>query len=286
MFKDTRAFNIFMMVFMLLIVSQANFESRAALHVAQDDSIEFMSYDEAVNRPLESPASAAQVSAVMSHTVKILHNIYEDSIGEVKFAGSESGSGTIIAKDTLKNKSLVLTADHVCQTSVSAGDVLGLFLSVQRVDSFVVTAENKEIKMRVKFRDVVNDICIIEVDGVFGTPAYISSFYPPIGTEVVTAGAPSGQWLGGLANVVFGRYIGESAEDIRLGASSFKKFQQYSIPTIGGMSGSAVYYNGRFFSILTIGHSEYENIAWGPGLNYLYPFVTKSIKRWEKRNGS
>ena len=155
---------------------------------------------------------------------------------------ASSGSGTVIA--VRNKKSLILTAEHVCKTSFYKNRVVfKKKYIVITSKKYVITAKGKKLRVtKIIKKNSSSDICVMEVDGIAGRVVRFAHRYPPKGSYVISVGAPQGYWHNGLPNVVGGWYIGIRTETIRIGFFEFfKNFSQYSLPIIGGQSGSAVF---------------------------------------------
>jgi len=222
------------------------------------------------------------------HTVKIREDItVKDIRGNVKrVENASAGSGTVIDIDAISNTSLILTAEHVCTPAFTVGQVVDEGkLIITSSEKSVITIDGTRLRnVEIVNKDFTNDICVIKVVGLAGYPAGVSVVEPPINATIYTAGAPTGTWNTGAANVVNGRYSGVRTKPIRIAWQSYYGFCQYSLPIVGGMSGSAVYYKGVIVGILTIGTPRYEHLAWGPDLKSVAKIVKKSREEWLQGN--
>ena len=245
----------------------------------------FVRFDSSIAADPYNDSDAAHASELSSHTVKVSWDVeLKDVLGNEKTVDDAmSGSGAVVA--VYENKSLVLTAEHVCDAELEPGDTVmdGRYV-VENVSMHIIMIDStKHSKVKILRTDTSSDLCIIEVMGIVGTPASLAPFKPPINAKVMTAGAPLGEWDTVSANIVEGRYSGISKEPIVIDwFTSFDNFAQYSIPIIGGMSGSAVYYRGRIVGILTVGVPTYSHLAWGPFLPEVTEFVKAALEDWRE----
>jgi len=249
----------------------------AVLTSAVDDMpIEAVSHSDAVAK---RNARAARSAVFIREDVEI-----KDIRGnEREVKGASTGSGTVIAVRWDGKSSLILTAHHVCTNSYDVGDVVvyDRFVITSTVKK-LVTFDGDEMDVRVLHEDRDNDLCVMEADGKAGLVAPLTSYYPPLGASVYTAGAPSGQWGKGTANIVMGIFSGVVEEDISYSGYVGKKFLQCSIPTIGGMSGSSIYYRGKVIGVLVAGHTSYEHLMYGPGPGVTKKAVEAAMEIWNK----
>jgi len=226
---------------------------------------------------------------IIEHTVKISENIkYKDISGnESVVEDATSGSGSVVAVDEDRNKSLVLTASHVCEDGFSKGDILNLFIGsimISHSEKKIIALSGKAYDARVVFDNPVDDVCIMEADGIVGTPAVIGAGLTEKnrGARVYTAGAPAGIWDEGVTNVEEGLFAGFRKTAICRRDRCLKNYLQFSIPLVGGMSGSGIYYKGEIVSIVTTGTGQYEHVGWGPGINPIKESFDEGLAYWEK----
>jgi hypothetical protein len=185
-----------------------------------------------------------------------------------KGSGRASGSGAVVSYYASEDKSLVLTAWHVCETYEVGQRLNRMFydIVITSVKRKVFSAENRSSEFSIIYQDKSNDLCIVETDGVVGNVASVAHDTPPHGAEIMTAGAPAGLWGIYNASIRDGRYQGVRSKVLRIWYGgemlSFKNFLYWSIPGRGGTSGSGVYYNGKLFSIHNA--SGWTHSGYGP----------------------
>lgn len=226
---------------------------------------------------------AAQNQELVSHTVKIREDVTIRNIFGIErdVDDATSGSGVVIAVDKKSNKTLILTAEHVCSYEFRVGEVIfnGKYVITNRSKK-IVTVSGKVVDAEILHMDVETDVCTMVADGIVGTPAELSPLLPPVGGRLYTVGAPVGIWDKGVTNIEEGIFAGIRTEGISIPGRTFYNFLQYSIPIVGGMSGSAVYYRGKIIGLITVGTDSYEHCGWGPGLVPINNIVVKSLKDW------
>lgn len=218
---------------------------------------------------------------LMNQAVKISENVdFIAPDGQEKHLDDvTSGSGAVIYVNEELDYSLVVTAYHVCETSFEVGDMPIEGFLITGTEKEVISRSGKKFSANIFYKDTKNDLCVMEVSGVAGQEAYVAPFYPPIGAKLDTAGAPLGEWDVGVVNVVSGIYAGIKKQPLNVEGLIFNNFIQWSIPTVGGMSGSGVYYKGRLISVVSAGTGDYANIGYGPNLEALDKVVKQAIEK-------
>jgi len=170
-------------------------------------------------------------------------------------AVNTSGSGAIVSNDRSfggKPRTLVLTADHVCDTSgfQIPQHVLAV---VQEKEGFDPTKLKvvKTVKMRLEdstgryykvdrqpwVRNIGADICVVE-SSINAPALHIAKREPDFGDKVLNIAAPGGFMMpsatGGAVFITDGRFSGSYIEDKR-GIKAV-----YTLWAIGGSSGSPI----------------------------------------------
>lgn len=219
---------------------------------------------------------------LMKHSVKIRENVtITDITGFVlDVDDASSGSGAVVAINEETGKSLIITAEHVCSNAYDVGDIISGKYKILSTEKEIVTYDGTLVKTRIIYKDVSNDVCVMEADAIVGDVVEIASFFPPTGATITSSGAPAGYWEKGLSNVVEGIFIGFNPESICVPGRCFSNMLQFSLPIVGGMSGSGVYYKGKLFALVTIGTGQYEHIGWGPGLVPIKAAFDKAYALW------
>jgi len=171
--------------------------------------------------------------------------------------GRGSGSGTIIKhKD---NKTYVLTAAHVCDSS----DQIKFWESrggKATVSSIIIDFKGR--RYPVMRNIVINheyDLCVVEVWGIFGKTTAIGRIAPRIGDKVFNVAAPQGDSAPGMAAVLEGRYSGL----FQFQGTSPRS--AYTIPAIGGSSGSGVFNaRGQLIGMIHSVRRNFHHLSYGP----------------------
>jgi S1-C subfamily serine protease len=223
---------------------------------------------------------------ITKHAVKIQENIVLKDIQGNEHVVKSSGSGAVINVDKKRNKSLILTAWHVCLKADPGRVVFGGKGIVDRSTQEVITLDGDHYPARVVYQDPASDSCVMEADGIAGKPAELGDKTPPPGARIYTAGAPAGIWDVGVTNIEEGIMAGvrKSGVCVKIDyVRCYKGFLQFSIPSVGGMSGSAVYYKGKIIGLVTAGSTRYEHVTWGPGPAALGVTVEKAREIWKEQ---
>lgn len=215
-----------------------------------------------VKTPLQIKETQEIQDAVKS-TVKI----YGRAIGIKKSISKETeeetetieveawvGSGIVTKIDTKSNRSIILTANHVAnfqQISFSNDEETISIFILQELFLKVETYDGKKCSAKLLSTDEKNDVAAIVADCLAGNPVEIAEKMPTVGERIIISGAPLGFHPKNLFIVVDGFYLGNAD----------KQNEIFSAPVVSGMSGSAVLYNGKIISILSMRVGNYEHIA-------------------------
>ncbi len=233
---------------------------------------------------------ADQAQFVMRSTVQLLEKIHVrvDMADGTSIENDlkSSGSGVVVAVDTVRDRSLVLTAWHVCNTYPVGYTVEGAFgakLVVMSDVSLVVTVDGRELAREVVYEDRDHDVCVVEVAGHAGEPATLADDLPPHGARLMSSAAPSGLWGEYNVSVRDGRFNGLwKGPDLVLQLSgtdeietTLNEFVYWSIPGTPGVSGGGVYYKGSLLSIHSVGYRGTTE-GWGPNIKHIRRAVAEA----------
>lgn len=194
---------------------------------------------------------------------------------------SWSGSGVVVGVDgRSKGESLIMTARHVVHVEedmiVMGENVPALFhpydvrFIVQRLDGSTCEAAPLHESERYDLGSMVTD-CIA------GDVAHLASSYPEVGDEVVVLGAPLGFHPRDVFLPNSGVYAGFD--------DGFFPDMIFSIPAVGGYSGSPIFHNGKVVSILVAGAIRYEHLTLGVSLDGLWDEFSKGSEAWRDFHG-
>lgn len=258
----------FLIISYPIIFNESNMVKNSSSH-----SHNIMSQDDMKQIKWEKDLEAEKKVSVMNHAVKISHDasIVTKKGTFAKVDGIITGSGAVVAH--VNGKTLIITADHVCG-SPDGINITSVF--VMKSDMYVITTGEKKVKAKILMKDAPNDVCTIMVDGYLGVPAPVSRENPPIGATVSSVGAPVGIWGKNLVVYVEGVYSGvKELSDL---GKQFGGFNQYSLPGVGGASGSGVFYNGHLIGIVTHVARKYNHVTWGPQAIAVSRIIEMSIE--------
>ena len=175
-----------------------------------------------------------------------------------------SGSGMVIF---YKKGKAVLTAAHVCKTDAFGG-MMGPFEGMD-LRLRVIDRDNKKFFANVIKYDVELDTCLLNVDNIPIKAVNISSKRPVYGDRVYNISAPVGIVDGEMVPLYEGFFFGISA------GRAF-----YSIPTIGGSSGSPILnFKGEIVGMIHSVHYRFHHISLSVSHSNLWNFVNSSYNR-------
>tara|TARA_R100000995_G_C3484112_1_gene126019 strand:- start:3624 stop:4388 length:765 start_codon:yes stop_codon:yes gene_type:complete len=177
-----------------------------------------------------------------------------------KETGTFSGSAFVV--HNTPNGSLVVTADHICQTS---SPNMRQKMTLTTIDGKVYSAKIIERDSRRQ-----NDICMVYSKKLKKPALKLALSGPPPGAKLFNIAAPAGIFNAGMVPIMEGRYNG----------LSFSGSAMYSIPAAGGSSGSMVLNNN--FELVGLIHSlhvRFPTVTVGPPYSVLSKFVREGIKK-------
>jgi Trypsin-like peptidase domain len=145
-----------------------------------------------------------------------------------------TGSGVVVA--VRDGRSIVLTANHVCNPQ---DDKVGEVLH----EIVVIAFSGERLHAVQAWNDTRSDLCLLAVAGRLGPVARLAASAPPVGAMLYHAGAPRGLFGDGLGCVDQGHYAGH-----RQMAGVERTIIVGS--TIGGESGAGLYYRRRLVGVI------------------------------------
>jgi len=174
-----------------------------------------------------------------------------------------SASGSVVHK--APNGSFVLTAAHVCRD-----DYLRRYsgITIEKQVFEVLTLDMSRYSVKVLEMDLNSDICLVWVLGLDLPEIEIAEEGPKHGDLAYNVAAPMGIFTRNVVPVFSGYFSGER------GYTAL-----YSIPAIGGSSGSPILNeNGHLIGLVHSAFISFPNLSLSPTYKNLKYFIEKSIK--------
>lgn len=217
--------------------------------------------------------SVLHIQKLASQTVGIKIDarilVLEDGEIQAEFLKG-SGTGVVIDVKVKKNviKSLVLSVAHVCDP-LKNKEFLAANVTIK-----TVSIDGKENNAKVVHVDHENDVCLLIANGKVGNIAEIANDEPEFGAQIEHIGADAGVFGKKVAIYTSGVFTGTITEDELNRTIN-------SIIVYFGASGSALYHNGKVYSLVSATRSPpTSHITMGPRLSEIkkaIAFVTRSI---------
>ena len=172
-----------------------------------------------------------------------------------------SGSGMVIF---YRNNKAILTAAHVCKADAFKG-MMGPFEGKETAIR-AIDRDNKKFFVDVIKYDVDLDICLLNANNLPINAVNISSVKPEYGDRVYNISAPVGIVDGEMVPLYEGFFFGINEN---------RAF--YSIPTIGGSSGSPILnVKGEVIGMIHSVHYRFHHISLSVAHSNLWNFVNSS----------
>jgi len=162
---------------------------------------------------------------------------------------SMMGSSMVVAHD--RGKTYVLTAQHVCSppglvdTVVFPGVRQTVMARMEWETKFAVVDISGTMRVAVPvIQDVRNDMCVLEVAGVWGRPVPLAPRPLSMGETAYSVAAPAGIFDVGMVPIFVGIYSGAttslSDDELVSRPDTLSEMHLYTFPSRPGSSGSAV----------------------------------------------
>lgn len=231
-------------------------------------------------------AERQQMLSIESSTVRIpidVKAVEQTSGEEIEF--QSGGSGTVVATDEEGDRSLVLTAWHVCRGFEVNDQVKFWWWSFKftSVKAQVQTVTSQMLDYKIVAEDKEHDLCLLETNGYAGPAVNLAEGLPPRKGKIQAAGYPGGIWSRYGAYIEDGRFVSKWSEEMKYELKMadkeptvLKDFLYWTVPAIGGISGGGVYYRGELFSVFVAG--SWEHGGYGPSTKYVRKMVYSVVE--------
>ena len=166
---------------------------------------------------------------------------------------SSMGSGSVI--DILEGRSIILTANHVCNPFEGAAQLQPLLTGPPEKHIEVTGYYGNTYYAEVLYNDKDYDLCLLEVEGVWAVPIPAARYPAEVGEKIYNMAAPTGFFAPGMVPLLEGFNSGN------VGQRGYED-TVYTIPTKGGSSGSPVLNSeGEVIGVIHSAIAGVENIA-------------------------
>ena len=186
-----------------------------------------------------------------------------------------SGSGAIVSEST--KGSYILTAGHVCELEIDkivpTPEMLKMIKSVE-VNMSIVNLSQSSYKAEIVSIDNNSDLCLLFSRNYWNEkgPAKIANSPVYEGERVYNVAAPVGIFYDNVVPLLEGFYMGKD------GLKAY-----YSIPAMGGSSGSPVYnIRGHLVGMIHSVNVAFPMVSVSPTQKELTKFLTTNIEAHKK----
>ena len=196
------------------------------------------------------------------------------------------GAGTSFVIDKTDDHTVLMTAAHLCyayQDVLPQSVMDGMARIEIKFDMSIVIDEQLLIVDNILLLDAKNDICVFSVPVDVGRVLPISRSNPRYGEDVWSIGAPAGYFPDSAKPITRGIFAGEAQRVYQNG--TMIDFYNFSMPTIGGMSGSPIINeDGEVVGIVSAVNTEWHMISFSPTLSQIKESIKIAILRLENQN--
>ena len=200
---------------------------------------------------------------------------------------SESiGSGTSFVIDHMKDKSIVMTAAHLCQPRTDFGQSNVNVMGAELVTNFEIgLIWNRQLVLvdEVLYNNADNDICIVTIPRIQTAEAKIAKHNPDYGDIVWSIGAPAAYFPESAKPITHGHFSGEASR--MLFDNSMMGFYNMSMPTVQGMSGSPIFNDkGEVVGIVSAVQADWHMICYSPTLEQIKVAINIAYEALESKD--
>ena len=185
---------------------------------------------------------------------------------------SESiGSGTSFVIDHIGEKSIIMTAAHLCQPRDGFGQSNANIMGAEMVTSFevgIIWNQQLILTNEILYNNIEDDICILTIPRIHTATARIAKDNPDYGDIVWSIGAPAAYFPESAKPITHGHFSGEASRV--LFDNSMMGFYNMSMPTVQGMSGSPIFNDdGEVVGIVSAVQVDWHMICYSPTLDQI-----------------
>ena len=184
-------------------------------------------------------------------------------------------SASAFVVNTSKTGSYAITAAHFCE------DDMDLLLQslvrgtpIQKIEFYAYDIEMKKYDVNVIHYDNKLDLCLIYVKKLRRNAALVAHRAPTPGDKAYNLAAPMGMFHANMIPKLDGYFAGYYKRDPR----EKQQFAIYSIPAIGGSSGSPIFdQNGYIIGMIHSVNTRFPFITYSPTFNQLKQYIYENV---------
>ena len=184
-----------------------------------------------------------------------------------------SASAFIVS--TSKAGSYAITAAHFCEEDMDL--LLQSFIRgtpIQKIQFYAYDIDMKRYDVNVIHYDNKLDLCLVYVKKLRRMPALIAHSAPEPGDKAYNLAAPMGMFHANMIPKLDGYFAGYYNRDPRVKQS----FAIYSIPAIGGSSGSPIFdQNGYIIGMIHSVNTRFPFITYSPTYEQLRKYISENV---------
>ena len=185
-------------------------------------------------------------------------------------------SASAFVVNTSKTGSYAITAAHFCE------DDMDLLLQsivrgtpIQKIQFYAFDIDMKKYDVNVIHYDGKLDLCLIYVKKLQRKPALIAHHKPEPGDKAYNLAAPMGMFHANMIPKLDGYFAGYYHRDPR---NKDQPFAIYSIPAIGGSSGSPIFdKNGYIIGMIHSVNTRFPFITYSPTYELLKQYIYENV---------
>lgn len=185
-------------------------------------------------------------------------------------------SASAFVVNTSKGGSYAITAAHFCEDDMDLllqSIVRGI--PIQKIQFYAFDIDMKKYDVNVIHYDRKLDLCLIYVKKLQRAAALISHHAPEPGDKAYNLAAPMGMFHSNMIPKLDGYFAGYYNRDPR---NKDQPFAIYSIPAIGGSSGSPIFdANGYIIGMIHSVNTRFPFITYSPTYDQLKQYINENV---------